>query len=276
MVRRIPFASRYLSVSEALEGENRRLKEEVALLRAGILAHSHPSLEVERGPDGLPVPPPALRFQVAGTDDADWFLKGGELGALAIGEALASQGLRLAQFRNVLDFGCGCGRVIRHLASHDAVQLHGSDLNIEAIRWCDENLDFAEFGSNGAEPPLRYRQDSLDLVYAFSVFTHLAETIQLAWLSELHRVIRPGGILLLSVHGDACRDLMLELERRRYDDGWLVVRWEDKSGQNECAAFHPDSYVRRVMGREYEILSHLPVGAKGNPPQDLYVLKVSD
>jgi SAM-dependent methyltransferase len=39
-------------------------------------------------------------------------------------------------------------------------------------------------------------------VYCHSVFTHIDETYQDAWLRELQRVVKPGGRLLLSVNGE--------------------------------------------------------------------------
>ena len=42
-----------------------------------------------------------------------------------------------------------------------------------------------------------------DLIYAVSVFTHLDLDLGRRWLADLHRILKPGGLLLFSVHGEA-------------------------------------------------------------------------
>lgn len=102
----------------------------------------------------------------------------------------------------MLDFGCGCGRLIRVMARHArTIDLHGADVDEEAIRWCSEALDFASFSAIPAAPPTSYESGAFDAVYAYSVFSHLPESAHLAWLEELARITAPGAILVLTTHG---------------------------------------------------------------------------
>ena len=124
--------------------------------------------------DGLPVPPPHLIVRVAGTPDVAWFLESGRLAAESIGAALERAGTGIEAMTSVLDFGCGCGRVVRHWARCD-VRVSGSDVSGAAIDWCRDNLPFARFETNGLSPPLAFPHESFDLAYALSVLTHLPE-----------------------------------------------------------------------------------------------------
>ncbi len=225
------------------------------------------------GPDGLPLPSPEMRHWVAGTDDLDWFLEGGQLGEKTISNLLQSQGLSTADFEDVLDFGCGCGRVIRFLNPYIATRLHGSDINAEAIQWCDQNLEFAEFATNHLAPPLRYRDDAFDLVYAFSVFTHLSARMQTAWMNEMRRVIKPGGYLLVSLHGEFHIRELSKAQQAAFHRGELVISGDEYEGHNICAAFHPEPYVREVFSQGFDVVEAVPQGALGNPRQDAYLLK---
>jgi SAM-dependent methyltransferase len=215
--------------------------------------------------DGLPVPPAELIVRVAGTPDVDWFLEGGRLGYETV-RAHAQP-----KPDSVLDFGCGCGRVTRYwLGSGAAVA--GSDLNDDAVDWCRRNLPFARFEDNGLAPPLVFDDAAFDLVYGLSVFTHLPEELQVGWLHELRRVLRPGGRLVLTTHGERYRDRLDHAERARFDAGAIVVRWQDAAGSNLCAAYHPPGSLAR-LAEGFDEIAFVPEGAKGNPHQDVHVFR---
>jgi SAM-dependent methyltransferase len=220
----------------------------------------------------LPVPPAKLRIRVAGTADLDWFLEGGRLAEQALGESLARAGTRLEEMACILDFGCGCGRVTRRLAGLPG-EVRGSDLDGPAVDWCRDNLTFATFTQNGLEPPLPFPPEDLDLVYGFSVLTHLPVAVQHAWIEELTRILRPGGYLLVSTHGERYLERLTEDEREAFRRGEVVVRYEEVAGTNLCTAFHPPAYVREQLGAALELVDEVPEGAKGNPHQDLFLFR---
>ena len=217
--------------------------------------------------DGLPVPPPRLRLTVAGTADRDWFLSSGRAAAQSIREALP---VELASLESILDFGCGCGRVVRHWRDLPG-EVHGTDYNPGLVAWCRANLPFASFDVNALEPPLPHARERFDLVYALSVLTHLPEATQVAWLHELHRVSRKW--VLVTVHGEAYRNRLEDGERAAFDRGEIVVRWAEVAGTNLCTTFHPRVAVERLVADRFEIATFAPEGARGNPHQDLYLLR---
>jgi SAM-dependent methyltransferase len=241
----------------ALVGPAFRLYERVVSLRPGRSAAD----------DGRPVPPRRLMVRVAGTADGDWFLRSGR----AAYDAIAAH-VPIAELGSVLDFGCGCGRVTRYWDDFDG-DVAGSDLDAGAIEWCRANLGFARFERNGLAPPLAFDRESFDLVYALSVFTHLTEELQLSWRDELLRVLRPGGLLLLTTHGRSYAPRLDPDERARFERGELVVRWSDVPGTNLCSAYHPESYLRETFAQGFAFLELDPEGARGNPTQDLVVLR---
>jgi SAM-dependent methyltransferase len=272
LLRRTPYLSRLARTLDTLEEENRALQKRLSpLLLTGSAAPDAATPAVDA--DGLPLPPATLRHWVAGTDDLASFLEYGQLGVQTLVTLLARHDVALEHAGSILDFGCGCGRVLRHLRRFDRLRIHGTDSNPAAIAWCDQHLDFAEFGTNRLEPPTRYRPNSFDCIYAFSVFTHLPEALQLAWMRELRRILKPGGHLIITVHGDHYLPHIAVASRAQYQRGELVVLGEEAVGQNHCAAFHPQPYVRNVLAREFEVLDFIPEGALGNPKQDVYLLK---
>ena len=223
------------------------------------------------GPDGLPIPPARLRARIRPRAvDADFFCRTGAEHAETIRSAVERNGGSFGDFRALLDFGCGCGRVTRHWRWLHGAAVHGTDISATQIEWCREHLPFATFVRNELEPPLPYGDDAFDLAYSLSVFTHLPEDLQHAWMAELRRVLRPSGFLAISTHGDAYRDRMSDDERRRYEAGEVVVLWPEGAGTGLCSVYHPETYVRDVLAAEWEVLEMIPAAASG---QDLYVLR---
>jgi SAM-dependent methyltransferase len=222
---------------------------------------------------GLPVPPGRLIYLVAGHVRAEWFLRGGRTASEAIRETLEKNGIEIEGLDDILDFGCGVGRIMRHWSSLRHPALHGTDYNPKLVAWCKSNLTFAEFRVNPLSGELPYEPDSFDFVYAFSVFTHLSEELQFHWLDELSRVLRPGGYAYITTHGDYYLNDLSAEQQEQYRSGRLVVRWPEQSGENVCSAFHPESYVREKWAEVFSVVDFIPSGAKGDSEHDVYLVR---
>lgn len=221
----------------------------------------------------LPVPPAQLLYQVAGSADATWFLTCGEAIFHAIDELLGQQGVPLSQLKRVLDFGCGCGRVLRWWTTVDGPSIRGCDYNSAMVAWCTSNLPFAQVESNERVPPLRYADATFDFVYAISVFTHLSADLQTRWMAELMRIIAPNGWLLVTTQGANFIETLATGERARFTRGELVVHYDEASGSNLCNAYHPETFVRGAWSAGFRIAEFLPAGMRTNVLQDLYLLQ---
>jgi SAM-dependent methyltransferase len=179
--------------------------------------------------------------------------------------------------RRVLEWGCGPARIVRHLpallSGAPAWEILGSDFNPGTVRWCGRHIEGVTFVENRLEPPLRLPPSSLDAVYCISVLTHLSEAMHLAWVRELGRVLRPGGVLIASLHGQTARERLLPDERRRYDDGRLVVRGGLAEGRRTYVAYHPPAFVRAVLFRDFEVIRHEVAPVPSLSLQDLWIVR---
>jgi SAM-dependent methyltransferase len=228
---------------------------------------------LKRGaPDGLPAPPPRLVNLVAGHFDLAAFYQNGQLGADCIRSAMAKNGVDLNTIYAFLDFGCGCGRILRFWHELQGPRIHGSDYNRVLIRWCQDHLPFGRFKTNKPYPPLDYQDEAFGFIYAISVFTHLAEEWQIPWMKELHRICQPGGFVLVTVHGGSYLPQLPDEERKKFQAGKLAVIRQKYSGTNICGVYHPESYVRNVLTEGFSVIDFLPLGAK-DAMQDMYLLQ---
>jgi ubiquinone/menaquinone biosynthesis C-methylase UbiE len=148
------------------------------------------------------IPPAMVRFRVGESVDLAEFVKVGKECAGLIQDQLRDIENAFAPGTKILDFGCGCGRVLTWLIKQaPSAVFYGADVDTTAIRWCVQNLKEAHFDITLSVPPLPYPDRYFDIVYCFSVFTHLDERMQDVWLEELKRILKPKGTLIFTVHG---------------------------------------------------------------------------
>jgi SAM-dependent methyltransferase len=213
------------------------------------------------------VPPPHLLMQIANNPSGDDFVASFVYTRRAILDSLADAGVDFGEFERILDFGCGVGRFLfamrPELRPHQ--KLFGCDVDRECATWCRQNIDFAEIAHTAIDPPLPYADESFDFVYALSVFTHLSFDLQFAWAMELHRILRPGGVIFFTTHGEIHLPMTLAGRHAQSDyallgeDGLLwsfsARRERADEGQREVAVIHSRSAIDHVFS-EFQPLYH--------------------
>lgn len=218
-----------------------------------------------------------------GEPGLDAFLSSGRRVADELLRLLAGTGRSLDGVGHALDFGCGCGRVLRFLrADCPDLQISGAEVDSDAIAWLRQASPAGTFVASSPRPPLDLADDSFDLIYAISVFTHLPEDAQTAWLRELDRVLAPGGLGILTVHGPAVWDTFLEGRRPGVDArelhrlrelspleevGYVFEPYSvphagdefpQRGGDPYGLAAHSSAYIRERWSDVFEILDIVP------------------
>ena len=225
----------------------------------------------------MPDPGDDLITRVAGSQDHAWFYWSGRESVREIERTLAIADRSLDSFHSILDFGCGCGRMLMWLEELGRTRaLHGTDIDAEAIAWCREHIPYATLSVNGDDPPLPFANEAFDLIFNHSVFTHIDEQRQDAWLAELHRITQPGGLLVLSTHGEIALgeygEVVLgedprSIRRRTESDGIVFI---DGVQTPDCPlpdwyqhTYHAPWYVFEHWGKWFEIRAYVSGAALG-------------
>lgn len=224
-------------------------------------------------PDGLPIPSPKLMHMVSGRYNLEGLYQNGKLGAECIGGILNKNRLNIGQFSSILDFGCGCGRILRFWKDLETTKVYGTDYNPDLINWCRQSLTFAEFKVNQLDKSMDYAEEEFDFIYAISVFTHLSEPLQHFWMEELKRILRQGGYMYITVLGTKNFGKLSVKEQKDFNEGKLIVENSGFPGTNICRVFHPEEYFRKYMSHGMTVVDFIPGGAKDAENQDVFLLK---
>jgi SAM-dependent methyltransferase len=121
----------------------------------------------------------------------------------------------------VLDAGCGPGRVTAHLAS---LGLSASGLDLSPVMTDIAATAFPELSFRvGSLTSLDLPDESLDGLLAWYSLINLPAVARRDVLAELHRVLRPGGHLLVAFQvGDAPKHIEAP-DGRRFGNGDVVA-----------------------------------------------------
>ncbi len=223
----------------------------------------------------FPAPPLPLAYDAYGHVSLSEYRKSGLRHAAFIADLLRRHEPGWNPLR-VLEWGCGPARVIRHLPAllPPGSEFFGTDYNPETIAWCRAAIPTMRFEENKLQPPLTFGPGYFDVVYCLSVFTHLSEEMHYAWRDELLRVLKPGGLLILTAHGDFYRERHLfPHERAAYDAGKIVVRGRVEEGKKWFAAFHSPKFMRGQFLKGLEIAEHIVRPIQGSIEQDVWVVR---
>jgi SAM-dependent methyltransferase len=234
--------------------------------RLGLGAYDGRVANASVPPEAISMPDPGdeLIARVAGTEDRPWFFGSGRQSVRELERTLSLVDRSLDSFESILDFGCGCGRMLLWMERLGGrLALHGTDVDEEAIAWCRAHLPYVRLSVNQADPPLPYPDQGFDLVFNHSVFTHIDERRQDLWLGELQRVTRAGGFVVLSVQGEvALPEGAWEIRDRLERDGIAFVQAStaDRSGLPAWyqSTWHAPWYVFEHWGSWFDVRGYLP------------------
>ena len=120
------------------------------------------------------------------------------------------------QCTNILDFGCGWGRIIRFFMKDiEPSKLWGCDPVEKMIEICKEQNKWCNFDLINTRPPSPYADNTFGLIYSFSVFSHLSEEMSDNQLAELTRILRPGGMLVVTTRSREFIEYCARLRERK-------------------------------------------------------------
>jgi len=219
------------------------------------------------------IPPQSLAYDAYSAPDWNFYKKSGEETASFL-SGVSKKYLQDLSSIKVLEWGCGPGRVIRHIPSVflSKTNTYGTDYNEATIAWCKEVILNVNFQQNNLQPPLKFEDNFFDFIYSISVFTHLSEENSHRWIAELYRIAKPSAILVISTNGDSRQRFMLNHELKIYMENGILIRGDFEEGKKMFWACHSPKYIREKLFKEFVVLEYLPEGFP-HTSQDCWILR---
>ncbi|MEO6903062.1 MAG: class I SAM-dependent methyltransferase [Bacteroidia bacterium] len=194
---------------------------------------------------------------------------------------------------NILDFGVGCGRTMRHFfRSINELNCYGCDVDSKSIKYLNEKIPFINATVSHNDPPLIYDEKFFDIVYCISVFTHFNELSFQNWMKEVSRILKKGGLFILTLHGknafnivsnDLARRKMIGIKDEEFfaqkdrfqRDGFFWVSQpvgsNDIDSEKYGICFLNEDFLRHYLPADFEIQDYSSGSVGGW--QDMVVLK---
>ncbi len=209
----------------------------------------------------------------------------GESARRVVENALATIGRPGSTVLRILDLPCGHGRVLRFLrAAFPHAELTACDLNHDGVDFCANQLGAIPVHSHTKpdEVPL---SGAFDLIWCGSLLTHLSQARCAEFLSLFHRVLAPGGIAVVTLHGrhyerelasgrrtvDLPAAQIADLLRQYQAHGFGYVDYADASGYGFSLAHPRFTFEQLVPALSWRIVGFHEQG--WDQRQDVLVLQ---
>lgn len=204
----------------------------------------------------LLLPPPQLRSLFPGPSEIKEFLFSGQCAKNSVQQVAIAQKLEV---NSILEFGCGAGSILRHWQDKQK-NISGSEASPEAIQWLRQNMKNVHLSPvQYSRAELPYNNEQFNLIYAPYVFGCLNWRDQEAWLGELSRTLKHGGILIVFLRSSA--EVLTNLsgdEKKRYLEGELIVVNGGMSGSKDCRACHPKEFIYSQFSKHLPVVNYIP------------------
>jgi ubiquinone/menaquinone biosynthesis C-methylase UbiE len=185
-----------------------------------------------------------------------------------IADAIEKEAGNLTNFRSILDFGCGLGRVTAQMSRRaPEADIVGFDIDPMMLHWAGHLLDGGR--SRFVSTTLDLPDGGFDLIVVVSVFTHLDTTTDY-WLTEIHRLLGPHGRAFITYHDETLYAEMAEkgqfhevatnsILREKY-----VVGERTAEGGAAMGTFYTTAKWEQLVERYFKVERTVPRGLFGH------------
>ena len=200
----------------------------------------------------LIIPPDYFLYETYKLDYKRFF-KGGEYSAKKIIEWTKKYFEQ--EPKRILDWGCGVSRVVIHIDKNtNQPLLHACDINEQMIMFNKKHYTNISYSLINYNPPTNYEDEYFDLVYGFSIFTHIEGHIQEEWIKEIHRILNRRGIFIFTTHGRFFYSKLLRAEKDTFNKKGVFTKAYRQKGHRMMSTYNQPNNFKKIVEKYFEIL----------------------
>lgn len=236
-----------------------------------IIFYKHSNNKFKQRLPSFPLPPDELLFET-GQLNYQWYLESGRTAAAEFASYFHQ--FHPSPAKKVLDWGCGVGRVTRHLPEFfPEADITGIDINQSSIQWLQQHIPNSKFLlASDIHPPL---SSPFDLIIGISVLTHIPADQQSSSLLQLQQWLSPHGIACISTRGRHYHPELSSQQLRELNYTGLLTCGASLPGSRGMRTYHTPIGLQQLLPPELEVLLYYDgkqfPGILGG--QDLWILQ---
>jgi trans-aconitate methyltransferase len=226
----------------------------MCLFRWNVLRYQLSNNRFKKNNPWFPMPPDSLLFETGSLHYHSYQNSGQEAAAEIVSLCKVFSN---SPIQSILDWGCGVGRVTRHLPTHfPNANIVGADANPDCIQWLQNNIPEIQWIQSNAADRGETLFGKYDLIIALSVLTHLPASEQANWLNILHSLLNPQGLVWLSTHGKTYLHQITHQQKKQLSEQGILTLGADKKGSRQMRTYHSYSGMKQLLGQDWEIVMY--------------------
>jgi ubiquinone/menaquinone biosynthesis C-methylase UbiE len=171
----------------------------------------------------------------------------------ALCEAITRSGQSPTTIR-LLDYGCGDGKYFHHFTANrglSAENVYGAEVSSRRVQRCHD-MGWTNASLIQGTGPLPYKDSSFDIINMMEVIEHIPAELGSHTVAELRRVLRPGGMLLVSTPNYPIK--------RFYDwsDAFLHRKWSRLRDDPTHVTHFSEQRLRNLLERSFSEVQSRP------------------
>jgi len=200
----------------------------------------------------MPIPPDFLLYETGKLNFSHYHASGNSA-ASEIHALYAIFGQ--SPIQSILDWGCGVGRVTRHLPIYfPNANIVGADANPDCIQWLQNNIPEIQWLQSNAADRGETLTGTYHLIIALSVLTHLPANEQQHWLEQLHSRLHTNGLIWLSTHGSTYYHQLTSKQHAQLLEKGMLTLGSNQEGSRGMRTYHTYEGMQQLIHQDWELL----------------------
>lgn len=222
------------------------------LLKLSAIRNKQANNNLKKAYPTFLLPPDTLLYETSNLNFASYFLSGQEAAAEIHSFCTL---FHPGPVQSILDWGCGTGRVTRHLPAYfPETSITGIDANPICIDWLQNNIPSINWVSGSYQIENNHLPGRYDVLIALSVLTHLPAADQPIWMKQLHSQIETNGLMWMSTHGAHYYHQLTPKQYQQLLEKGIITLGNPQGGSRGMRTYHTYEGMQQLIQKDWELI----------------------